>query len=141
MKLISIVFLLYFSMSASAQSNTTNLENLTAVANRAFEKGEYKQAKALYSDIYLEYGSKEAIAKVDQCNQCIELLSNAMQYEREENFQQAIESYQSILTINAKDPNIPELILTCRQKLYAPLINEAKQLYREGKYIEARDKL
>lgn len=39
------------------------------------------------------------------------------------------------------DQNVPELILAYIQKLYAPLINQAKQLYREGKYLEARDKL
>lgn len=141
MRLLSLIISLIIPILLSAQSNTNNLENLTAKANRAFENGEYKQSKALYSDIYLEYGSKEAITKVDQCNQCIELLSNAIQYEREDNCKQAIDCYQSILVINSKDPNVPELIITCRQKLYAPLINQAKQLYREGKYIEARDKL
>lgn len=141
MKLVSLVFLFLIYFSTSAQSNTNDLESLTTEANRAFEKGEYKQPKSLYYDIYLEYNSKEAIAKVDLCNQCIELLSNAILYEREENFKQAIECYQSILAINSKDPNVPELIITCRQKLYAPFINQAKQLYREGKYIEARDKL
>ncbi len=141
MRLFSLIISLIIPILLSAQSNTSNLESLTAEANRAFENGEYKQSKALYSDIYLEYGSKEAIAKVDQCNQCIELLSNAIQYEREDNFKQAIDCYQSILVVNSKDPNVPGLILECRQKLYTPLVNQAKQLYREGKYIEARDKL
>lgn len=141
MKVLFTTVFLLITIVATAQTNVTNLESLTTEANRAFEKGEYKQAKALYSDIYLEYGSKEAITKVDQCNQCIELLSNAMQYEREDNFKQAIDCYQSLLVINSKDPNIPGLILECRKKLYTPLINQAKQLYREGKYIEARDKL
>lgn len=141
MRLLSLIISLIIPILLSAQLNTSNLASLTAEANRAFEKGEYKQSKALYSDIYLEYGSKEAIAKVDLCNQCIELLSNAILYEREDNFKQAIECYQSILAINSKDPNVPGLIIACRQKLYAPLINQAQQLYREGKYIEARDKL
>lgn len=141
MRLLFTIFIMLITISATAQINSTNLESLTAEANQAFENGKYKQSKELYSDIYLEYGNKEAITRVDQCNQCIELLSYAIQYEREDKFKQAIECYQSILVVNSKDPNVPELILTCRQKLYAPLFNQAKQFFREGKYLEARDKL
>lgn len=137
-KIVTIVLIfLLLPISVLAQ----NASQLMSEANRLFESGEYKQAKEKFSDVYLEYGYKEANEKVDACIDCLNLLSKALSFEREGDYPSAIDSYQSVLGINSKDPNVSNYITSCKQKQYKSLIEETRQLYREGKYEDAKLKL
>lgn len=126
---------------AMSQTSKTNVAQLMVEANRSFESGEYKEAKDKYSDVYLEYGNKEALDKVDACTECLNLLSKAMNFEREDNYTSAIDSYQSILRLNSKDPNVVKYIANCKKKQYQPILDKARSLYKEGEYRQAQSSL
>lgn len=126
---------------AISQTSNGSSTQLMTEANRLFESGEYKHAKDKYSDVYLDYGNRDALDKVDVCTECLNLLSKAMSFEREDNYSGAIDNYKSILRLNSKDPNMAGYIANCKKKQYQPMLDNARNLYREGKYLEARDKL
>lgn len=126
---------------AMSQTSKGNATQLMTEANKFFESGEYKQAKDKYSDVYLDYGNREALERVDACTQCLNLLSKAMSFEREDNYSGAIDSYQSILRLNSKDPNMAGYIANCKKKQYQPMLDNARSLYREGDYRQAQNNL
>lgn len=128
-------------LGAMSQTSRGNASQLMAEANRFFESGEYKQAKDKYSDVYIDYGNREAIERVDACTQCLNLLSKAMSFEREDNYSGAIASYQSILRLNSKDPNMGKYIADCKKKQYQSMLDMARSLYREGDYRQAQHNL
>jgi len=126
---------------AISQTPKGNNTQLMEEANRFFESGEYKLAKDKYSDVYLDYGNREALDRVDVCTECLNLLSKAMNFEREDNYTSAIESYQSILKLNSKDPNVAKYVANCKKKQYQPMLDKARSLYREGDYRQAQSNL
>ncbi len=136
-----IIFLLLMPSWAMSQTSKGNALQLMAEANRFFESGEYKQAKDKYSDVYLDYGNREALERVDACTECLNLLSKAMSFEREDNYTSAIDSYQSVLRLNSKDPNVGKYIVDCKKKQYQPMLDKARSLYREGDYRQAQSTL
>lgn len=141
-RIINIILLiLLMPLCAMSQTSKGNGTQLMAEANRLFESGEYKQAKDKYSDVYLDYGNQEALDRVDICTECLNLLSKAMSFEREDNYTSAIDSYQSILRLNSKDPNVAKYIASCKKKQYQPMLDKAHSLYREGNYRQAQSNL
>lgn len=110
-------------------------------ASQAFQAGKYDEARKIYYDIYVEDGdtsSKELLAK---CQQCRTLIADATAAERDGEYEHAIKRYQAVISLNPSDNKIPALISQCKERLYTPKLQLAKQYYREGKYVEARDKL
>lgn len=118
-----------------------NVGSKMSEASQVFSSGDYEKAKSLYLDIYLDSGNNNANKMIDVCNNCIKLLSSGLRYERDDNFSKAIECYQSILIVNPNDNKVNEMVLSCKQKQYRPLIDGARQLYKEGRYDEAKLKL
>ncbi len=141
-RLINIILiLLLIPLWAISQTPKGNGTQLMEEANRFFEAGEYKQAKDKYSDVYLDYGNRDALDRVDVCTECLNLLSKAMNFEREDNYTSAIDSYQSILKLNSKDPNVAKYVANCKKKQYQPMLDKARSLYREGDYRQAQNNL
>lgn len=141
-RIINTIFLLLLMpLGAMSQVSKGNVTQLMAEANRFFDTGEYKQAKDKYSDVYLDYGNQEALDRVDACTECLNLLSKAMNYEREDNYASAIISYQSILRLNSKDPNVANYVANCKKKQYQPMLDKARSLYKEGEYRQAQSSL
>lgn len=141
-RIINTIFLLLLMpLGAMSQVSKGNVTQLMAEANRFFDAGEYKQAKDKYSDVYLDYGNREAFDRVNICTECLNLLSKAMNFEREDNYTSAIDVYQSILRLNSKDPNVAKYIANCKKKQYQPMLDKAQSLYREGNYRQAQSNL
>lgn len=136
-----IIFLSLMPLWAISQTSNGSSTQLMTEAHRLFESGEYKHAKDKYSDVYIDYGNREALDKVDVCTECLNLLSKAMSFELEDNYSGAIDNYQSILRLNSKDPNMARYIANCKKKQYQPILDNARNLYREGNYRHAQSNL
>lgn len=135
------LFLLLLPSVASAKLNPAERNRMMQEAIHAFQAGKYDEARKIYYDIYVEDGDKSSKELLDKCQQCRTLIADATAAERNGDYEKAIEKYQTIISLNPSDNNIPVLISQCKQKIYAPKLQLAKQYYREGKYIEARDNL
>lgn len=135
------LFLLLLPSVASAKLNPAERNRMMQEAIHAFQAGKYDEARKIYYDIYVEDGDKSSKELLDKCQQCRTLIADATAAERNGDYEKAIEKYQTIISLNPSDNNIPVLISQCKQKIYAPKLQLAKQCYREGKYIEARDNL
>lgn len=111
------------------------------VASQEFQAGKYDEARKTYYNIYVEDGDQLSKELLDKCKKCHEILSEAFMDERNGSYAPAIEKYEHILELNPLDPQIQPLIEKTKAKLYAPLIQESKDLYREGKYTDAQSKI
>lgn len=110
-------------------------------ASQAFQAGKYDEARKSYYNIYVEDGDQISKELLGKCKRCHEILSRAYMDERNGLYTLAIENYEYILKLNPLDPRIQTLIKDAKAKLYAPLLQESKDLYREGKYTDAQSKL
>lgn len=141
--LFRLMLLLCVSMTfinVGAQNNLTK-EQREMRADSAYISGDYEEARQQYRFLWAKYEDYEARKLVDNCSQCIDLLSNAMAAEREKKYDLAISKYREVLRINPRDNKAPELIESCKYKMYEPILDEATQLYKAGAYIKALNKL
>lgn len=136
-----ILILLLLPSMASAKLDATTRSRMMQDAAQAFQTGNYEEARKSYYNIYVEDGDKTSKELLDKCKKCIEIMSDAIMDERNGLYSHAIEKYNHILELNPLDPQIQHLIGHSKAKLYEPLLQDSRDLYREGKYIEAQSKL
>lgn len=140
-KSLFILILLFLPTVASAKLDSATRNRMMQDASHAFLAGKYDVARKIYYDIYVEDGDTDSKELLNKCQQCRTLLADASSAERNGDYQVAIEKYLEVLNLNPSDNKIPALISQCKKRLYAPILQLAKQNYREGKYVEARDNL
>lgn len=140
-KNIILLVLILIPGVVSAKLDTTTRSRMMQDAAQAFQTGNYEEARKIYYDIYVEDGDESSKSLLDKCRQCKALLTEATSAESNGKYDKAIERYQAVISLNPSDNKIPALISQCKKKIYAPKLQLAKQCYREGKYIEARDNL
>lgn len=140
-KIIILLSLLFLPGVASAKLDPAARSRMMQNASLAFQAGNYDEARKIYYDIYVEDGDQSSKELLDKCQQCRILLTDATAAERNGDYENAIEMYQTVISLNPSDNKIPVLISQCKQRIYAPKLQLAKQCYREGKYIEARNNL
>lgn len=140
-KYIILPLMLLLPNIASAKLEPTTRTRLLHEAGREFESGNYDEARKIYYDIYVEDGDQKSEEFLGKCKECAEILSKAYMDERNGLYSDAMEKYRLILTINPLDSQIPSLIKASNAKLHAPLLQESKDLFKEGKYAEAQEKL
>lgn len=140
-KKIILLILLFLPTVASAKLDPTTRSRMMQDASQAFQAGKYDEARKIYYEIYVEDGDTRSKGLLDKCQQCRTLLADATSAERNGDYQIALEKYLEVINLNPSDNKIPALISQCKERLYAPILQLAKQYYREGKYVEARDNL
>lgn len=136
---VLVVLLLPSAMSAKLDQTARN--GMMQDASRVFKAGKYEEARKIYSLVYLEDGDKDSEELLEKCKQCISLMTDAESAERKGDYGMAIKKYQEVIVLNPSDNETPALISQCKERLYAPKLQLAKQYYREGRYAEARDNL
>ena len=140
-KYIAIILAVQFPTMASAKLESATRSHMMQDASQAFNAGMYDEAHKTYYGIYVEDGDQLSKELLDKCKKCHEILSKAFMDERNGLYALAIENYEHILKLNPLDPQIPPLRKNSKAKLYAPSLQESKDSYREGKYIDAQSKL
>lgn len=138
---IAIVLALFLPTVAFAKLDPTTRIRMMQDASQAFQAGKYDEACKIYKGIYVEDGDSSSKELVDKCQQCSTLLTEAASADINGEYDKAIEKYQAVISLNPSDDKMPALISQCKQKMYAPKLQLAVQYYREGKYIDARDKI
>ena len=124
-KLIHILFLLVYSVTASAQ-------NMYSDAVESMNEGNYEDAVVWWNAVNNRdntYGNKIAI-----CKTCQGLQRDAKNLIEAERFTKAIEKYQEILNLNPSDKNAKEQIARCERLRLEYLAANQLQTYTNSMY-------
>ena len=124
-KLIPIIFLLVYSVTASAQSMYSD-------AVECMNNGKYDDAKTFWKA--LENRDNTYSKKIAICKTCIDLQKDAKKLIAEERFTKAIEKYQEILNWNPSDKNAKEQIARCERLQSEYLAANQLQTYTNSLY-------
>ena len=140
-RFFAIFLALLLPTLASAKLDPITRNRMMQDASQAFQAGKYDEARKIYYDVYVEDGDTVSKELLDKCKKCHEVLLVAFMDEKNGLYALAIEKYEHILKLNPLDPQIQPLIGDTKTKLYAQLLQESKDLYREGKYTDAQSTL
>ena len=101
MKKLLLFTFLFASFSVFGQNI-----NYIPEADKLFEQGDYVEARKKYTaELALNDSNAHATRRIQQCDQCVELLAIANYLFSSGDYSNAKEQYEKILAINSKDPN------------------------------------
>lgn len=140
-KFYTLMLLLFLPLGVSAKLDEPTKARLMNEANSLFNLGEYEKARETYKQVYIEDGDAVSDAQIEKCDQCMDLIKTAMADVIKGDYEAAVNSYQEVMKINPADMKVQQQIIDCRKRQYEPKLKLAQQLYREGKYEQAKDTL
>lgn len=135
------IFVLILMLISSVMVFAETFDELKLKADNTFYSGKYGEARNLYTILWGDYADDYAKQQISICDKCKKYLEEGVDAEREGNYSIAISKYQDLLALNPQDKAVQCYISQCKTKLYTPYLSEAKRLYREGRYEDAKSKL
>lgn len=140
-KNLSFLIMLLLPFVATAKLDSTTRNRLMQEAETAFHNADYEEAGDKYLFVFVKDGDEKSHSLYQKCEDCLDMIKQATALDRDGHYKDAITKYQAVLSMNPADKNIPKLIAECKRRLYMPKLQLARQNYREGKYMEARNYL